>query len=204
MRSALGADDVLLPPLEDAELYARICALSRLAAMEVERRRREAVLRQFGVAPAPEMPNVPATDRIGILLIGPAGGDQIQVMAALGGAATAAYAETADSALDRLRRGGLDVALITGSRDHNEVRRLCAEIRADLALFDLPVLLVGRPDAFPDRALPSNGASRTCCSSPSSRRCCACACRPGCASSGCGAGCAAASPAASRRPRSTA
>jgi diguanylate cyclase (GGDEF)-like protein len=75
-------------------------------------------------------------------------------MAALGGAATAAYAETAESALERLRRDDLDVALITGSTDHDDLRRLCAAIRADAALFDLPVLLVGRPGAFPDRALP--------------------------------------------------
>lgn len=151
---ALGADDVLVLPVEDAELFARIWALARLAAMEVERRRRDAVLSEFGIAPPPEMPGVPAIDRIGILLIGPAGGDQIQVMTALGGAATAAYAETAESALERLRRDDLDVALITGARDHEDLQRLCAAIRSDIALFDLPVLLVGRPDAFPDRALP--------------------------------------------------
>jgi len=151
---ALGADDVLVLPVEDAELFARIWALARLAAMEVERRRRDAVLSEFGIAPPPEMPGVPAIDRIGILLIGPAGGDQIQVMTALGGAATAAYAETAESALERLRRDDLDVALITGGRDHEDLQRLCAAIRSDIALFDLPVLLVGRPDAFPDRALP--------------------------------------------------
>jgi two-component system, cell cycle response regulator len=151
---ALGADDVLVLPVEDAELFARVRALARLAAMEVERRRRDSVLSQFGVAPPPDMPGVPAIDRIGILLIGPAGGDQIQVMTALGGAATAAYAETAESALERLRRDELDVALVTGSRDHQDLQRLCAAIRSDIALFDLPVLLIGRPDAFPDRAEP--------------------------------------------------
>jgi two-component system cell cycle response regulator len=97
---------------------------------------------------------VPAIDRIGILLIGPAGGDQIQVMTALGGAATAAYAETADSALERLRRDDLDVALITTSHDHHELQRLCATIRNDPELFDLPVVLVGRAYHFADRALP--------------------------------------------------
>ena len=77
---------------------------------------------------------MPAIDRFGILLIGPAGGDQIQAMTALGGAATAAYAETAESALERLRRDDLDVALITGSRDHGDLQRLCAAIRADVDL----------------------------------------------------------------------
>ncbi|MGH6945354.1 MAG: diguanylate cyclase domain-containing protein, partial [Geminicoccaceae bacterium] len=86
--------------------------------------------------------------------IGPAGGDQIQVMTALGGAATAAYAETAESALERLRGEDLDVAVITSSRDHDDVRRLCAAIRADLTLFDLPLVLIGRPESFEERTLP--------------------------------------------------
>jgi two-component system, cell cycle response regulator len=151
---ALGADDVFVLPIEDAELHARTRALARLAAMEVERRRRDALLAHFGVALTPETPGVPAIDRIGILLIGPAGGDQIQVLTALGSAATAAYAETADSALERLRRDDLDVALITTSHDHHELQRLCATIRTDAELFDLPVVLVGRVQHFADRAQP--------------------------------------------------
>jgi diguanylate cyclase (GGDEF)-like protein len=151
---ALGADDVLVLPVEDAELRARTRALARLAGMEIERRRRDALLAQFDVPLAIETPGVPAIDRVGILLIGPAGGDQVQVMTALGGAATAAYAETADSAIERLRREDLDVALITTGRDHPEMQRLCAAIRSDPELFDLPVLLVGRAHHFADRALP--------------------------------------------------
>lgn len=151
---ALGADDVFVLPIDDAELHARTRALARLAAMEIERRRRDALLAQFGVALTPDAPGVPAIERIGILLIGPAGGDQIQVLTALGSAATAAYAETADSAIERLRRDDLDVALITTSQDHHELQRLCAAIRSDAELFDLPVVLVGRAQYFADRAQP--------------------------------------------------
>ena len=79
---ALGADDVFVLPIADAELQARTRALARLAAIEIERRRRDALLATFGVARAPESLGVPAIDRIGILLIGPAGGDQIQVLIA--------------------------------------------------------------------------------------------------------------------------
>jgi diguanylate cyclase (GGDEF)-like protein len=151
---ALGADDVFVLPIDDAELHARIRALARLATMEIERRRRDALLAQFGVALTPDAPGVPAIERIGLLLIGPAGGDQIQVLTALGSAATAAYAETADSAVERLRRDDLDVALITTSQDHHELQRLCAAIRSDAELFDLPVVLVGRAQYFADRAQP--------------------------------------------------
>ena len=150
---ALGADDVLVLPIGDDELRARAGALARLAGMEVERRRRDALLAQFGVPRPIETPGVPAIERIGILLIGPAGGDQVQVMTALGGAA-AAYAETADSAVERLRRDELDVALITTSHDHHDLQRLCATLRADPELFDLPVVLVGRAHHFADRSLP--------------------------------------------------
>jgi diguanylate cyclase (GGDEF)-like protein len=97
---------------------------------------------------------VPAIDRTGILLIGPAGGDQVQVMSALGGAATAAYAETAGAALERLRRGDLDVAVITAARDNQETEALCAAIRSDAQLFDLPLLMIGRPESFADRTTP--------------------------------------------------
>ncbi len=151
---ALGADDILTLPVEDSDLYARIRALSRLAKMEIERRRRTAVLSEFGVVPAPEMPAVPAIDRVAILLIGPASGDKIQVMTALGGGVTAAHAETVESALERMRRDDFDVVLITTNRDHGELQRLCAEIRSDIELFDLPVVLIGRTESFPDRSLP--------------------------------------------------
>ncbi len=151
---ALGADDVLVLPVDDAELYARVRALARLAAMEAERRRREAVLAEFGVTGRPETPGVPAIDRLGILLIGPAGPEQIQVSTALGSAATVAYAETPERALERLRRQDLDVAVVTAMRSAQELQQLCAAIRTDAALFDMPLMLIGRADSMPDRALP--------------------------------------------------
>ena len=52
---ALGADDVFVLPIGDDELRARAGALARLAGMEVERRRRDALLAQFGV-PLPSRP----------------------------------------------------------------------------------------------------------------------------------------------------
>jgi diguanylate cyclase (GGDEF)-like protein len=157
---ALGADDIFALPVEDVELYTRVRALARLAALEVELRRRESVLATFGVRAGHDPRGVPAIDRTGILLIGPAGGDQVQVMSALGGAATAAYAETAGAALERLRREDLDVAIITAARESQEIEALCAAIRADGQLFDLPLLMIGGPDGFADAATPFHwGAS---------------------------------------------
>jgi two-component system, cell cycle response regulator len=150
---ALGADDVITLPVDEAELFARIRALS-LSIMELELNRREVVLAEFGVGAAPEGPNMPAFDRIGILLIGPAGPVQIQVTTALGGAASVAYAETVERALDRLRRQDMDVVVITGTHDHDALETLCSAIRSDPVLFDLPVMLIGRPEHFPDRVLP--------------------------------------------------
>ncbi|MDX1541489.1 MAG: diguanylate cyclase [Geminicoccaceae bacterium] len=151
---ALGADDVLVLPVGDAELDARTRALSRLRVMELERMRREAVLREFGIAVEESGPGMPAIDKIGILLVGPAGQEQVQVVTALGGAAAIAYAETPESALERLRRYDLEVAVVTGAEDPDACRRLLEAIRADGALFHLPVMLIARSDLFPDRAEP--------------------------------------------------
>lgn len=151
---ALGADDVLVLPTDDAELYARIRALARLATMEAERQRREVVLAEFGVSGRPEPPAVPAIDRLSILLIGPAGPEQIQVSTALGSATTVAYAETPQRALERLRRQDLDVAVITAMRSLQELQQLCTAIRNDPMLFDMPLMLIGRTDSMPERALP--------------------------------------------------
>lgn len=151
---ALGGDDVIVLPVDDAELYARIRALSRLRRMELERVRREAVLREFGLQVEAAGRGVPAIDKIGILLIGPAGQEQVQVVTALGGAAAVAYAETIDGAFERLRRYDLEVAVVTGASDQRQIQRLLASIREDGALYHLPVMLIARPDVFPDRAIP--------------------------------------------------
>lgn len=151
---ALGADDVIVLPVEDAELYARVRALSRLRVMELERLRRDQVLREFGVVAEETGPGVPAIEKIGILLIGPAGQEQVQVVTALGGSAAIAYAETAESALARLRRYDLEVAVITGADDPEATRALLEAIRADGALYHLPVMLIARGELLPDRAEP--------------------------------------------------
>ena len=58
------------------------------------------------------------------------------------------------AALERLRRGDLDVAVITAARDNQETEALCAAIRSDAQLFDLPLLMIGRPESFADRTTP--------------------------------------------------
>ena len=79
---ALGADDVFVLPIADAELQARTRALARLAAIEIERRRRDALLATLRRAThsrksrrARDRPYRHPADR-------PAGGDQIQVLTA--------------------------------------------------------------------------------------------------------------------------
>lgn len=151
---ALGADDVLTLPIGDVELFARMRAQSRLAVMETERQRRERVLAEFGVHTGHGRPGVPAVDPLGILLVGPAGHEQVQVTTALGGAATVAYAETPHFALERLRRQDLDAAVITAHRDQPQIEALCRAVREDPALFDLPVILIAHGEDYPDRALP--------------------------------------------------
>ena len=59
-----------------------------------------------------------------------------------------------DSAIERLRRDNLDVALVTTGHDQHELQRLCATVRSDAELFDLPVLLVARRQHFAEPTQP--------------------------------------------------
>ncbi|HET6518233.1 MAG TPA: diguanylate cyclase [Geminicoccaceae bacterium] len=156
---AVGADEILVPPLDEEELYARLTALSRLAAMEIEWLRREAVLRRFGVEP--EEPRAAAAaqhptraERLQILLVGEASGEQVQVTAALGGGVTATYADGIDGALEILERQDFDAVVLTSFRDPAEPQRLCRWLRVHPRLFDLPVLLIAQPDDVAARGEP--------------------------------------------------
>lgn len=151
---ALGAADVLALPIADAELFARVRALARLAGMETERRRRERIFAEFGIAETADQLRLPARERVGVLMIGPEGPQQIQVACALGNAATIAYAETVEQALERLLHQGHDLAVVTGFADARPLAHLCAAIRADSVLFDLPILMVGHAQHPQERALP--------------------------------------------------
>ncbi|HZC12675.1 MAG TPA: diguanylate cyclase [Thermoleophilaceae bacterium] len=155
---AVGADDVLTPSQDEAELLARLTALSRLAIMETEWCRREAVLRRFGVEPEeqPAARAAPATaaERLRILLVGEASGEQVQVTAAFGNGVTAAYADGVGTALEILAGQSLDAVVLTSTPGPADTERLCRWLRAHPRLFDLPALLIARPDAVADRGLP--------------------------------------------------
>jgi diguanylate cyclase (GGDEF)-like protein len=127
-------------PLNEIELHGRIRMLARLRSMQQERARRQAILSAFGDRKGGDPPAVPALDRTAILLFGPAGGSQVQVMSALGGAATAAYAETAELALERLRRADIDVVVITARHDLDAIAAFCRTVREDRRFADLPIL----------------------------------------------------------------
>ncbi len=137
-----GADDLWAEPLTELELDARLRAWARSARMELELRRRTALLASFGVTPATPAFGLASQVRTGVLLVGPPSGEQVQVMTALAGGTTASYAETVPAALECLRHGGIEVVLITARHDDPTVQELCRAIRCEPALFDLPVLLV--------------------------------------------------------------
>jgi two-component system, cell cycle response regulator len=151
---AVGADDVLPLPVGDGELVARLNAWVGLAAMELEVARRQAVLARFDEAlyggHGYRLRQHPA----GILLVGAACGEQVQVTTALGGRISATYVESAAAAIEQLRRQSFNAVVLTSIRDEALPRRLCAELRADLRLADLPVIAVMPPDSPFDREAP--------------------------------------------------
>jgi two-component system cell cycle response regulator PopA len=135
----LGVDDLVLRPVDEAELLVRLRALARLPALRRELGRRSSVLASFGAA-AVEAPAVP--ERTSLLLAGAAGRDQVEIMRALGGGTTVAYAADPAEALERARRGDIDLVLSAAANEGRDAAALCRRLRRDRQLFDLPVLLI--------------------------------------------------------------
>lgn len=147
-------DDIIVLPIERNDLRARVRSLSRLVSMTAELIRRQAVLSDFGVDSPVEPVLRGAADRINVLIVGEAPGDQVELLEALGGTITASYAETSVLALAHLNRSPLDqvdMVIVMAATPAAEVRALFRLIRAAAEWADLPILLV--EDAVSGRTL---------------------------------------------------
>ena len=109
-----GADDVVDLHEPEARWRERLARLVDLAAMRREARRRRATAAVFN-ARGPAV--APASERPPVLFVGPAGGDQLQVVDALSGWTVPAYAETTAHAARHLEQGRYTAVVVTGVAD---------------------------------------------------------------------------------------
>lgn len=152
---AAGVDDVLSPPLDDTKLLARLRPLIRLAIMRAELYRRAATARQFGIALKEDVPRVETEGAYPLLMVGAraASLDALLEGAALTHAADPFVAD------DLLAHHNFHAAILAPDADPAPYLDLCAQIRNNPRLFNLPVVVVSQPGQIGEAVAYHHGAS---------------------------------------------
>ena len=133
-----GLDDVLNIGCDDAELFARMRPLVRLATMHAELRHRAAMARRFGVAARERMTNAEDTQPA-ILIIGD---DAAPVAAILDGCGDIGQATTVYDAEELLARRNFDAAVLSFAQEPEGLLSFCSQVRNNPRLFNLPMVLL--------------------------------------------------------------
>ncbi len=152
----LHSDDIIVLPILRDDLRSRVRAIARFTSIAAESERRCRALADFGITARPnDRPASAAGDRAQILLVGPIGDQQVSLVDMLCSMATFTYAETPDQALQQLRQGRVDVTIVSSDLPQSAIRQLCREAEAIKGLADLPVLISGNPECWPNAAVAS-------------------------------------------------
>jgi two-component system cell cycle response regulator len=152
---AAGIDDVLSPPLDDVKLQARLRPLVRLSTIQGELHLRAKTARRFGIELTENLPRPSVDDRYPLLLVGPGGPDIAPMFA---GAKTS-FAADPFIADDLLGSHHFDAAVLLPDSNPSPYLDLCAQTRNNPRLFNLPVLVVTKPDHVAEDIAYHHGAS---------------------------------------------
>ncbi len=150
-----GIESVIGAPFADAALVSRVRGLARLSVMQTELRRRQAIERRYGIEDKPASPDDGATppEPAAVLAVGDFGAAAGTVAAAGDATLRITFAAERTAALETLYEGGYDLAVVAIDPAPEEALAWCDAVRDNPRLFNLPILMIGAPDAFdePDR-----------------------------------------------------
>ncbi len=149
-----GVDGLLHRDFRDIELYTRVRALARLKVMQTELARRVAIEQRFGLSREMLSPAPTEIDGVQILAAGDLSRDTKALTAALGERSYVSFAEDPQQAIDKLTSGSFDAAVVGIDGMPDEWLTMCADVRDNPRLFNLPVLLIAEPSCFSDPDLP--------------------------------------------------
>jgi two-component system, cell cycle response regulator len=153
---AAGVDDLLSPPVDETKLVARLRPLVRLSIMCAELHRRSATAKEFGAPAEASTPSVSVDSDYPLLIVGKPRAEDIG-----GGLAKARLTIAADptEADGLLADGNFDAAVMLPSGDPAPYLDLCAHIRNNPRLFNLPIVVVADPDQVGESVAYHHGAS---------------------------------------------
>lgn len=133
-----GIDDVLPLGCEDAELFARMRPLVRLATMHAELRQRAAIARNFDVVARHRVEEA-GSQLPAILVIGD---DPDSVVSVLEGSGEVITSATLYEAEDILVRRNFDAAVLSFAQETDGLLGFCSQVRNNPRLFNLPMVLL--------------------------------------------------------------
>lgn len=134
--------DIILLPVDPNDLKRRVNNLSRLVAMAAECRRRWTAFADFGIAPPSDRAMTTDIHELSALIVGPAGGQPVELLQAFEGRMTASYATSAAEATVQLGHGSKDVILVTSAMPATDLRALFRSIKSTPEWHDLPILVI--------------------------------------------------------------
>ena len=157
---AAGVDDLLAVPIEEGILLPRLAPLIRLSTMHGELRNRIATARSFDVD-VPDRPDgVIATTPPVVLVVGDVAETRDRVAGELGGEIEVNLLDDPYAAGDALNAREYDALVLVPGRNPEGFVYLCAHVRNNPRLFNLPVLMVMREGLSTDaETLYGRGAS---------------------------------------------
>ena len=146
--AADGASDVMAANAGDSEIYHRLWPLVRVAAMERELILRTATAKSFGVDAGPA--DTAIKDEFQVLLVSGGDGDLASLLKSSYNLTTTGDPYAAEAILLEKKFDAMIVAPVAATTD--KVLDLCAQVRRNSKMFDLPVLFLTDGDDQGSRA----------------------------------------------------
>ncbi|MEO5374649.1 MAG: diguanylate cyclase [Alphaproteobacteria bacterium] len=155
----IGVDDLMVLPLDEAVMFARMRPLVRIATMYAELRLRGAVARALGVDVRDRLGG-PADDAAAVVLAVGTDQETAFVRQSLEGADVTTTTDLYQVE-DMVSNRNYDVTILFAGSNPGPYIDLCIQTRNNARLFNLPVVIVMDPELPIERAVPYRaGASR--------------------------------------------
>ncbi len=153
-------DDRLPAASMKTELMARLRSLTRLHVMQSELSRREAIERRYGLNPDFIWDTPVDAENMHVLAVGDFGEDRQLLGEMIGGGQGLTFTAEANQAIEELVDGHYEAAIIAVNGAAEQWLSMCADIRDNPRLYNLPILLVADSDSLIDpTALFNQGAT---------------------------------------------